>query len=54
MELSCPTSWRELTQEQLHYVLFLLATFADPVVVKTYMFIRFAGIYLGDYIRQYP
>lgn len=46
MELSCPTSWRELTQEQLRYVLFLLATFADPVVVKTYMFIRFAGIYL--------
>ena len=35
MELSCPTSWRELTQEQLRYVLFLLATFADPVVVKT-------------------
>ena len=46
MDLCCPTSWRELTQEQLRYVLFLLATFADPVVVKTYCFIRFAGIYL--------
>ena len=46
MNLCCPTSWRELTQEQLRYVFFLLATFADPVVVKTYCFIRFAGIYL--------
>ena len=46
MDLCCPTSWRELTQEQLRYVFFLLATFADPVVVKTYCFIRFAGIYL--------
>ena len=46
MDLCCPTSWCELTQEQLRYVFFLLATFADPVVVKTYCFIRFAGIYL--------
>lgn len=44
MNLCCPTSWRELSQEQLRYVFFLLATFADPVVVKTYMLIRFTGV----------
>lgn len=44
MDLSSPTSWRELTQEQLRYVFYLLATFADMVVVKTYMFVRFTGI----------
>lgn len=44
IELSAPQSWRELTQEQLRYVFFLLATFADMTVVKTYMFVRFTGI----------
>lgn len=44
MDLSSPTSWRELTQDQLRYVFYLLATFADMVVVKTYMFVRFTGI----------
>lgn len=33
-----------MTQEQLRYVFFLLTTFPDPVVVKTYIFLRFTGL----------
>ena len=29
VNLTCPTSWRELSQQQLRYVFYLLATFAD-------------------------
>lgn len=46
VNLACPRSWRELTQEQLHYVLWLLTTFPDRVQVKTYMLIRFNGIHV--------
>ena len=42
--LSSPRSWRELSQPQLRYVFFLLGRFADPVVVKTYLFFRFTGL----------
>ena len=42
--LTAPRSWRELTQPQLRYVFFLLGRFADPVVVKTYLFFRFTGL----------
>jgi hypothetical protein len=44
IELKAPQSWSELTQEQLRYVFYLMATFADMTVVKTYMFVRFTGI----------
>ena len=44
LKLSAPKSWKEMTQEQLRYVFFLLTTFPDPVVVKTYMFLRFTGL----------
>lgn len=44
IDLFAPRSWGELTQEQLRYVFYLLATFADMAVVKTYMFIRFTGV----------
>lgn len=44
IDLKAPTSWKELTQEQLRYVFYLLSTFADLTVVKTYMFMRFTGI----------
>lgn len=44
IELKAPQSWGELTQQQLRYVFFLMTTFADMVVVKTYMFVRFTGI----------
>lgn len=41
-----PRCWQELNQDQLRYVLFLLSTYSDHVVVKTYMFIRFSGIHV--------
>lgn len=44
INLFCPRSWGELSQEQLRYVFWLLATFADATVVKTYMLVRFVGI----------
>ena len=42
--LNAPRGWKELTQDQLRYVFFLLSTFTDPVTVKTYMFLRFTGL----------
>lgn len=46
VSLTAPRSWADLTQEQLRYVLMLLASFREPVVVKTYMLIRFSGIHV--------
>ena len=31
IELKAPQSWSELTQEQLRYVFYLMATFADKI-----------------------
>ena len=42
--LNAPRGWKELTQDQLRYVFFVLSTFTDPVTVKTYMFLRFTGL----------
>lgn len=44
INLTAPKSWKDLTQEQLRYVFFLLATFESHTMVKTYMFVRFTGI----------
>lgn len=46
VELKAPQSWKELTQVQLHYVLGLLASFNESVIVRTYMFCRFTGIHV--------
>lgn len=46
VSLTAPKTWAELTQYQLQYVLMLLAAFREPVVVKTYMLIRFSGIHV--------
>ena len=44
LDLHAPRSWKELTQDQLWYVFFLLSHFSTPEEVKTYMFLRFTGI----------
>lgn len=44
IHLHAPASWAELTQEQLRYVLTLLAQGVEGTKLKTYMFIRFTGI----------
>lgn len=41
-----PKSWRELTQDQLRYVLNLLVSVNEKTAVKTYMFFRFCGIHV--------
>lgn len=46
LDLTAPKAWKDLTQQQLHYVLTLLATFEDHTVIKTYMFMRFTGIHV--------
>lgn len=46
VNLTAPRSWRELTPAQLRYTLWLLATFDNHTVVKTYMFCRFTGIHV--------
>lgn len=48
LRLTSPTSWGEMTQEQLRYVLHLLATMdGDLVRIKTYMLCRFTGLEIG-------
>lgn len=44
IDLKAPTSWREMSQEQLRFVLRLLALYADKTIIKTMMFVRFCGI----------
>ena len=52
VELFAPTSWREMEQRQLHYVLALLALFDNPTVVKAYMLVRLTGIHIeGETLR---
>ncbi|MDO4309940.1 MAG: hypothetical protein Q4C43_04350 [Prevotella sp.] len=46
VNLTAPRSWRELTSAQLRYTLWLLATFDNHTVVKTYMFCRFTGVHV--------
>ncbi len=46
IDFYAPKSWRELTQDQLRYVLTLMSLFGSPVVVKTYMLVRFCGIHI--------
>ena len=51
LDLKAPQSWRELTQDQLWYVFFLLSHFHTVEEVKTYMFLRFTGIQV---VRHLP
>lgn len=44
VNLTAPTSWKELSQEQLRYVLRLMTMFDDKIAIKTMMLVRFCGI----------
>lgn len=44
VSLFAPRSWREMTQEQLRYVFYLLSHISTLAEVKTYMLMRFCGI----------
>lgn len=44
IDLKAPTSWRELTQEQLRFVFQLVSMNEHPTVIKTCMLIKFCGL----------
>lgn len=44
LNLIVPTCWQELTQQQLRYLLFLMAQGYTPAAVKTYALMRFAKV----------
>lgn len=45
LHLECPTSWKQLSLEQLHYVLDLIGSnLYNEVEIRTYMLFRFCGI----------
>lgn len=46
VNLTAPTSWQELTQEQLRYVFDLMAIEREPVAIKTYMLTHFCGLHV--------
>lgn len=52
LQLSAPRSWKELSQEQLRYVLRLLWTESEPVAVKTLMFFRLTGLQVVGHLRH--
>lgn len=52
VDLYAPKTWREMTQQQLRYVLTLMTIFEDRTVVKTYMLIRLGGFHIeGKTVR---
>lgn len=50
-DFHAPSSWQELTQPQLRYVLSVLSTFQDHTVVKCYLLTRFCGIKVHKHTR---
>ena len=51
INLTAPTSWRELSQEQLLTVFDLMAIEQEPTAVKTYMLIYFCGLHVIKHTR---
>lgn len=51
INLTAPTSWRELSQEQLLTVFDLMAIEQEPTAVKTYMLIYFCGLHVIRHTR---
>lgn len=51
LNITAPKSWRELSQDELRYTLFLLTRFQEPLTVKTYLFCRLAGIEIIKHTR---
>lgn len=46
ISFSAPTSWKQLSQEQLRYVFTVMSLYDNPVEVKTLLFIRLCGIHV--------
>lgn len=52
LHLTCPRSWRDMTQEQLRYALHVIGSgLHSPVEARTLMLLRFTGIHV---VRRTP
>lgn len=51
LNITAPKSWRELSQDELRYTLFLLTRFQEPFTIKTYLFCRLSGIEVIKHTR---
>lgn len=51
LNITAPKTWRELSQDELRYTLFLLTRFQEPWTVKTYLFCRLSGIDIIKHTR---
>lgn len=46
-----PSTWAELSEDQLRYVLSIMSTFQDHTVIKCYLLARFCGLTVHKYTR---
>lgn len=46
-----PSSWAELSEEQLRYVLSVMSIHHDHIVIKCYLLARFCGLTVHKYTR---
>ena len=51
LDFRFPTSWQQLNQEQLRYVVLVITLFS-PVKAKTYVFMRFTGIRVRKRVKE--
>lgn len=51
INLTAPTSWREMSQEQLRIVFDLMAIEQESTAIKTYMLIYFCGLHVIKHTR---
>lgn len=46
-----PSSWAELSEEQLRYVLYILSLYRDKTVAKCHLLVRFCGLEVHKHTR---
>lgn len=46
-----PSSWEELSDDQLRYVLSVMALYHDKIVIRCYLLARFCGLTVHKYTR---
>lgn len=50
-DFKAPSSWAELSEEQLRYVLSVMSIHHDHIVIKCYLLARFCGLTVHKYTR---
>lgn len=50
-DFKAPSSWAELTEDQLRYVLTVMSIHHDHIVIKCYLLARFCGLTVHKYTR---